>query len=74
MCEFCEDKSLMEKHYQNEMKTEESLMTQEIIVEKKHSELQEVLSSKKIKLQMLKNKKEQLEASSKKEAARLASQ
>ena len=64
----------MEKHYQNEMKTEESLMTQEIIVEKKYSELQEVLSSKKIKLQMLKNKKEQLEASSKKEAARLASQ
>jgi hypothetical protein len=29
----------MEKHYQNEMKTEESLITQEVVVKSKHTEL-----------------------------------
>ena len=37
ICEYCEDKYLMEKHYQNETKTEESLMSQELIINKKHS-------------------------------------
>jgi hypothetical protein len=64
----------MEKHYQNEMKTEESLMTQHLIVEKKHQELTDIVSSKKIKFQMLLNKQGQLEAIYKKEIARITQQ
>lgn len=71
ICEHCEDKYLMEKHYQNEMKTEESLITQEVVVKSKHTELSEAIEGKRVKLQMLKNKGGALCDFAKKENARL---
>jgi hypothetical protein len=62
----------MEKHYQNEMKTEESLLTQEAILRNKHTELGEIVASKKIKYQLLHNKNKELIDAAKKENARLA--
>jgi hypothetical protein len=61
----------MEKHYQNEMKTEESLLTQEAILRNKHTELGEIVASKKIKYQLLHNKNKELIDAAKKENARL---
>ena len=54
------------------MKTEESLMTQEIIVQNRHNELSEVLKNKKVKLKVQKNRKEELEAAYKKESIRVS--
>jgi hypothetical protein len=53
------------------MKTEESLITQEIIVHNRHNELSEVLKNKLVKLKMQKNRREELEAIYKKESAKL---
>ena len=61
----------MEKHYQNEMKTEESLLSQEAVLRTKHIELSEAIAGKKVKLQMLHNKHEKLLEHTKKESARL---
>ncbi len=72
ICEHCEDKYLMEKHYQNEMKTEESLITQEVVVHSKYSELKSAIEGKRVKLQMLRNKGSTLTDFAKKENARLA--
>lgn len=57
ICEPCEDKYLMDRHYQNEMKTAESLLTQEIILTNRHREAQELLESKRAKLLQLLDKK-----------------
>ncbi len=47
----------MEKHFQSEVKTEESLLTQEAILQAKQLELQQAIQQKKKRLEEMGNKK-----------------
>lgn len=33
ICDYCEDKKLMEKHFQNLIKSEETLLSEEIVTQ-----------------------------------------
>lgn len=61
ICDDCEDKYLFDKYRTSESKAEEALAMQEMIVEAKRNELAELAAGKQTKLQMLKNKKLELE-------------
>lgn len=61
ICDDCEDKQLYDKYRTSESKAEEALAMQEMIVEAKRNELAELAAGKQTKLQMLRNKKQELE-------------
>lgn len=57
ICESCEDRYLMEKHFQSEVKTEESLLTQEAVLQAKKAELRQAIEQKKKRIEEIANKK-----------------
>ena len=61
ICDDCEDKYLFDKHKTSESKAEEALAMQEMIIESKRNELAELAAGKRTRLQMLLNKKGELE-------------
>lgn len=70
VCDDCEDKHLFEKYMKTEIKAEEALQLQEMIIETKHKELDEVLNGKKTKMQLLLNKGAEIEQDRKNNEAR----
>ncbi len=61
ICDDCEDKQLYDKYRNSESKAEEALAMQEMIVEAKRNELAELAAGKQARLQMLLNKRQQLD-------------
>jgi hypothetical protein len=72
ICEPCEDRYLMEKQFQSEVKTEESLLTQEAILQSKQLELQQAIQQKKKRLEEMANKKRDTVEKHRLEMSRLA--
>jgi hypothetical protein len=60
ICDDCEDKQLYDKYRNTESKAEEALAMQEMIVEAKRNELAELAAGKQTRMQMLRNKKQEL--------------
>ena len=57
VCDDCEDKHLFEKYMKTELKAEEALQMQEMIIASKHQELTEALNGKRTRMQLLMNKR-----------------
>lgn len=74
ICDACEDKYLYKKHLKNEMKLEESMVAQELLLEAKCKDMQEMIKGKKTKLEVLKQKNEELIAEKKKNEQKCKSQ
>ena len=56
ICEACEDEYLYKRHLKNEMKTDESMSTQELLMEDKLRELTGQLDGKRTKLGVMKHR------------------
>lgn len=74
ICDDCEDRYLYKKHLKNEMKLEESMVAQQLLLEAKCKDLQEMLKGKKVKLEVLKQKNQELSEQKKKNEQKCKSQ
>lgn len=57
ICDDCEDKYIYDKYMKLEGKAEEAILMQEMIIQGKHEELNELVESKQITVEVLKGKK-----------------